>query len=126
MGSVVPVSDRLLQAPEPVQRPTRWGGLISISFPAGVVRHPGLLDVVEVEIDRPSAVDLEDAGIRVTFGLLGEDLGSATADCEAMADRLLACLGLGRAAITEVAVIERAPIGSVVLERHLSALPDLR
>jgi hypothetical protein len=84
-----------------------WGAIVGIAFPEGIQRHPRLLDVVESEMDRVCAIDVDSAGIRLAFGLRGGSEVEATQDVEVMTARLLGRLGLGPDAIVERQVVER-------------------
>lgn len=103
-----------------------WMARLTLGLPNGVVRHPLLLNSVQVEIARPCAIDVAHTGIAVSYTAEGETFEQACDDSSTVCEILMEHLGLDDDAIQEHVLVpaDELPIWALLHRPSLRSLPD--
>jgi len=86
---------------------SRWGGVVGLDLPAGVDRHPRLLEMLRQKFDRSCLLDNRDSGVRISFCAQGSSFDEASSDVDVIAQSVIDLFGLPEAAIVERQVRDR-------------------
>lgn len=100
-----PVDSRETQSSGTIADPL-WATDIEIAWPAGVERHPAVLDRVAQHMgDRVCSLSVDHAGVQLTCVLDEVERPAAQTRCEALAGDVLQLLGLDGSALDRCEVI---------------------